>query len=263
MGKIPKKAGRQARAKKFKVQDPFYRGPVAVDTKHNRPPKHDEDVIDRMPSFGRAVDAFAGVDPASGASSTPAPLSKKAEKRKRKQAEARMKATEEWISGKVPTTSEGQPGTDTELQLQPLPRRESGESEKAFKKRLQQHLDRRQKEARARRRTDHKREKLRAQEKAKREARMKKKDAKQQQLGSAAKPAFGDVVERPPTISAQMLKSREKLKQSQEVDQTRGPPIAKVTKDKSRPHNEMSDYASKVRDAYAAMKKRRYGDAGL
>mmetsp|Transcript_19389 Transcript_19389/g.45095 ORF Transcript_19389/g.45095 Transcript_19389/m.45095 type:complete len:259 (+) Transcript_19389:60-836(+) len=252
--KIPKKAGRQAKKKKFKVQDPYYSGPKKVDTKRNKPPKKDDDVIDRMPSFGGAADAMAGIGDGTSADS-PASISKKAERRKRKKAAARAKEIEDWIAGGDGGGRGGAGGDQDSLPA--LPTRATGESEHTYKKRLRQHLQERQRKARQRQHTNYKREKLRAQEKARRDVKMQKKASKQK-APTCVVPAFGEVVDRPPVMSNDILRSREKLKQKQEVDKKGASALAKVTLSHARPRDEMSDYASKVRDAYAAVKAKRH-----
>merc|ERR1712151_225624 len=117
-----------------------------------------------------------------------------------------------------------------------------GESARAYAARLNRATEQQMREARQKMNTEHHREKKRRRSQAKRRAAEEKRRARTREPeGLSERVRFGDVAHRPPIMSSAALKSRSTLKA-----QTK-------TSEGTKAGNDLSGYAQKVREAYAAL----------
>lgn len=252
--KIPRKGGgREARKKKFRPQDPFSTRIEPVNEGVNAPPLADEDVAD-IPSL--VGGAFMPIDPGGGAAAGSvgsAPLSKR-QARKAKQ-KAKDRAQE--AGGKANKRARERIVPEGATTSQELPKQRPGESAKAYAARVDRHMEEQLRDARRKVTTERQREKKRNRVAAKRQAKKERgdearADAADGLFKSAERAGFGEVVQRPPILSSAAMKSRSKLKAAAAKVGAGGGSTPKP----SAP-SDLADYAAKVREAYAAIKKRR------
>jgi len=249
MGKKPKSRVRKLKYN-YRPQDPFARpSQQDVNEGSNRPPRDDDDVIDipRM-SVGAAMipGASLGEDPQrhrerggdTGRKS-------KGPKHKRRMASATVEEER--------TRNADKPRPLPEEVA--APKQRPGESARAFARRVDAWTEQRLKVTRSKASTEHMREKKRQRAQAKRAKAAEKRNRVQTEddglYKNAAKASFGDVVHRPPILSDAAMKSRSKLKKGGTT------PSGAGTSGASSSASELEAYAAKVREAYAAIKKRR------
>jgi len=211
----------------------------------NRPPTRDRDVVDISDAKFDAGQLEDSIETAVETNVDKLAMDRKARKRKRQREnkEAGMEAAAA-ASALAAKERNG-----------PKVKRLPGESDAAFNSRKRAVLKKHRKTLNKKLVTTNQRDRRRkhAQEKKAKAV------AKRQQVHteeSRPKPAtFGDVVQRPPILSSAAMKSRSKLKEMR--SSTESAPSA------SNLSGDLADYASKVRDAYAAIKKRRFGDFAM
>lgn len=137
-----------------------------------------------------------------------------------------------------------------------IPARRPGETSREYRLRVDKAAGAALLEANKKGATDRQREKKR---KARADRKQKLRE-KKKQGGKVGKSRgekvvdFGNVVERPPILSSAAQKSRSKLKELAERKGTGG--VAAAAR-KAETASEFADYAAKVREAYAGMKKKR------
>mmetsp|Transcript_33 Transcript_33/g.90 ORF Transcript_33/g.90 Transcript_33/m.90 type:complete len:297 (-) Transcript_33:53-943(-) len=134
-----------------------------------------------------------------------------------------------------------------------LPKQRPGESPKEYSRRIDQALHEHNMKNNKKVTGARKREKRRERRKEERMKKAKKKGASDGRQGNRAGKGgqFGEVVERPPILSSAALKSRSKLKASKAK-------AAAEKKAKNASNSaELSKYASQVKQAYDAFKKKR------
>eukprot|EP00418_Pyrodinium_bahamense_P043240 CAMPEP_0179197054 /NCGR_PEP_ID=MMETSP0796-20121207/97991_1 /TAXON_ID=73915 /ORGANISM="Pyrodinium bahamense, Strain pbaha01" /LENGTH=286 /DNA_ID=CAMNT_0020901471 /DNA_START=21 /DNA_END=881 /DNA_ORIENTATION=+ len=280
--KVPRKGlSRQQKKKKFRPQDPFYRGPKAPeDPKFNRPPGKDEDILD-VPEVSGGNSMFGG-GPATGSQAAGGDddgLSARARRRlrarERKKAAAAaggadLEAGEEEAGAGVNGEKRREPerasvgGKPPTLSAADLPKQRPGESRWSYNRRLNAALKQHMEATRRKTVTEHRREKRRQRaadvkdRRAAKRASAKKATEESAELGRMERVEFGDVAERPPILGPAALKSRTKLKKASSTgsvgDTGKGAPHAAADAD-------LEDYAQRVRDAYAEMKRRRLAGA--
>lgn len=261
-GKVPK-------GKQFKADNQFsIRRVVEENSKHDHAPKGDEDLID-IPKV-RGASMFGGgagfelFDQTRAQVSAAVPQSRK-EKRKAAGSGEGQDGTRQPRKAKKAKKVEGEGSDDgmtgaeeddetsgtplmprQALRKEELPKQRPGESAKAYSARVDRSLQQHLQASRRKMTTDRQREKRKEREVAKKK---KAATAKGQvpDRSQPNRPRFGDVVQRPPILSSAAMKSRAKLKGD--------------GADATKAHTDMSDYAAKVREAYDAMRKKRYGAA--
>ncbi|CAK0848276.1 unnamed protein product [Prorocentrum cordatum] len=138
-----------------------------------------------------------------------------------------------------------------ELRAEALPKQRPGESARAYSARLGKAAEKQLKEARRKLNTDHHREKKRKRAQDKKKAAEEKRRTRAgagEQEESRQQARFGDIVHRPPIMSSAALKSRSSLKAQAKVPEG------------ARSGGDLGAYADKVREAYAALRKRRLGE---
>lgn len=277
--------GKYAAKNTFKVQDPFSNRKEEVDPQRNAPPKKSDDDL-FFPAFTKGIytpllEESAPLDydrPDTPMSKRQARIEKLKEKKKAKQQEAKG-STDLDPDGedelKKPDT--GLPkGT---VARHRLPKQKPGEPLKAYKLRLDKAVMERLKETNKVVTSERVAEKrrLRREELKKVKDEIEKDDELDRQDGlyKKEKPIFGDYVERPPILSALAMKSRSKLKSLWENPPLEAisevglglvnlptPAVAADDGNNRLKVKDLNEYASKVREAYTTMKKRRLGEAG-
>mmetsp|Transcript_74015 Transcript_74015/g.216846 ORF Transcript_74015/g.216846 Transcript_74015/m.216846 type:complete len:259 (+) Transcript_74015:82-858(+) len=255
--------GKNARAnapktkKKYRRQDPNYKGPVDIDSVHNKAPLGDVDCID-IPTLTSALTPMipGGVDPEERNYGTVETAIEKAKNRHAKRKADRKSGKEARPPPKRPA-DEADKGQDAAPETGgALPKRRRGESERDYSDRCDQVLKQRLLDTRRKMGTENARDKRRRRAEAKREKLLAKSSSKKTDdldglFGKTEKYQFGDIVKRPPILSADSMKSRSKLKSS---------PLAAPGGKKA---NDLSDYAAKVKEAYAELRNKRQKAAGL
>lgn len=269
--RYPVKGGSiQKRRLKMRPQDPCNpKGPIHEDegTRGHIKDKNWDGSKDPDIVVGSFADNFGpgmvGLLPGAAlesASSNAQPVSKR-EKRRRKCGQAREPRRPSKLEGdgrpKGAATADSSVGTAWKSEKQaPMPKQKPGESSWAYNRRIDQHVREQLNQASKKLNTDHSRGRKRKQAEAKKQFASEKaarKMGKTDQDGlfrRTEKVTFGDVVERPPVMSADAMKSQAKLKASAAGVQA---PQANV----GGCPPELQDYAAKVRAAYAEMKKKR------
>lgn len=269
---------RNQQKKKFRPQDPFYRGkPLVESDKKNRGPKGDKDASDIPPIFGGGgmfgggggKNMFGKPSPAvaedvadkkgnrkkgrkrgrtdeDDAESGPSSKSGAA-RRRRAQENAEKRAASTVAATATPAPAAAKPA---------LPKQRPGESTAEYGRRVDAAARAQMQSVRKKMTTDNQRQKRKDREKAIKE---KKKpnasaggdvagDNVAGMLSKVDRPSFGEVVERPPILGDASMKSRTKLKSGLKTPST-GHGISAAA--------DLSDYASKVQGAYEAMKQAR------
>lgn len=279
MGRKIKKHGvKQAKHnKKYRPQDPASKQVEAFDGKKNAPPRMDEDVIPDSALASRR--AFVPIE-RGGPAIADVPKSAKQRRVEKKRALSAKAAAQ----GKPMNTrnkkrkGEGEDKDEEGASAQPvdskpeLPRQMPGESVRDYHARVNKSVKEHLQETRKKRSTERQLEKKRAARVAKRErARAKKAQAKSKsekgtkRVDKSERAAHLDVVERPPIMSDQVLKSRAKLKSKAPktfASTSTGSGLGllqqvQAEREGKAKGNEFADYAAKVREAYAQMKKQR------
>jgi len=235
--------GPQARKNKFRPQDPFSARQPDEDRGHNQPPKDEEDVV--LSKHHRFRDLVAEEPmPSVSAASSGAPAGSK---------RARKKHTRRATSGtprEAAAAARGDVVSTGHCKGENLQNKRPGLHTAGSDRRVREELA----EASCKTSSKRRREKNRARQEAKRRA------AKQNSagavsedgdgsVGDAPPAAFGEVVQRPPSFSVAAVKSQVKLKAA--VGSVRSVPGQASGKD------DLAEYVAKVREAYAAVKKRR------
>jgi len=277
MGRGIKKHGvKQAKHQhKYRPQDPASKPIQVVHGKNNAPPRMDEDVIPDSALASRR--AFVPIERgAPEVADTPKSAKQRRLEKKRVQAAAlaaqgkplntRNKKRKGGGEDKEEAEGAAQPQADAKLEL---PRQMPGESVRDYHARVNKSVKEHLQETRKKRSTERALEKKRAARVAKRErARAKKTQAKTNREKAAKKTdnseraAHLDVVERPPILSDQALKSRSKLKSKAPTTTSLGSGVGllqqvQAEREGKAKGSEFADYAAKVREAYAEMKKQR------
>ncbi|CAK0848275.1 unnamed protein product [Prorocentrum cordatum] len=170
----------------------------------------------------------------------------RAARRKQKGGGARPAAAAEAGAG---SAAGAPPGASQRAEA--LPKQRPGESARAYSARLGKAAEKQLKEARRKLNTDHHREKKRKRAQDKKKAAEEKRRTRAgagEQEESRQQARFGDIVHRPPIMSSAALKSRSSLKAQAKVPEG------------ARSGGDLGAYADKVREAYAALRKRRLGE---
>lgn len=263
--------------KKFRPQDPFYRGtPIVESDKKNRIPRGDKDASDVPPIFGGGgmfgggggKNMFGKPSQAVAADgdekkrnrkkgrkrgrtdegdNESAPSSKSGAARRRRAQENAEKRTASTVAANAsPSPAAAKPS---------LPKQRPGESTAEYGRRVDAAARAQMQTVRKKMTTDNQRQKRKDREKAIKEK--KKPNARAGaaddenvagELGKVDRPSFGDVVERPPVLGDASMKSRTKLKSGLKTPSS-GHGISAAS--------DLSDYAGKVQGAYEAMKQAR------
>lgn len=251
--------GGRGKKNKYRPQDPASKKVDTTPASANAPPAADE--LDVPRCAGRA---FMPIEPKAGGTGKVLNVSAR-QARKEKLQQKRRLGDSSALDRKVKKRRklDVDDTADHVETAEVRPSQKPGESDKAFAKRAGKDLADRAAQARKKMNTEQRREKnrLRAAEKKrklkdKRKARTADNDHDKQLAGQKAK--FGDIVERPPIMSASVLRSREKLKASEKavVLSLGGKSAAGGAAANGAP-KDLADYASRVQEAYAALKARR------
>jgi len=262
--------------KKFRPQDPFYRGaPVVESDKTNRAPKGDKDSNDVPPIFGGGgmfgrgggQDIFGKPRPAVAEDSEATKRNRKS-KRKRdrvdetdagaapssKSGAARRRKAQENAEKRAASTVVEDASPSPAAAMRALPKQRPGESTGEYSRRVDAAARSQLQTVRKKMTTDNRRQKRRDREKAIKD---KKKTIAPvgvedgnvaSEPGRKDQPSFGEVVERPPVLGDASMKSRKKLKSGLKTPSS-GHGISAAS--------DLSDYANKVKGAYEAMKQAR------
>mmetsp|Transcript_89045 Transcript_89045/g.288385 ORF Transcript_89045/g.288385 Transcript_89045/m.288385 type:complete len:259 (-) Transcript_89045:192-968(-) len=253
MAKKIKAKGGSRRKRKRNLKDPLRKsGAELHDSKYDRPPLLDDDIVGEPEvQGGNSMFSLGSVpvvpdDDGLNEDGLPRPTEPEKSSRHAKR-KARRKAGLE--DGPLGLKDGGRQSGSKESQA--IPKQKPGESARAYAKRVEKILKERMQHARRKLSSDRKKEKMKSRTQALK-AKLKEKKEQRGNGGSreelqpqAEKPMFGDVVKRPPTLSAAAEKSREKLKSSAAAAAG------------GRPAADLEAYADKVREAYAALKQRR------
>lgn len=214
----------------------------------NWEPKKDPDIING--SFSSAFGTgMVGLIPGAALEKPADP--KVESKRERRRRKRELSAGKDGLGiAELPAKEKSNEGRES------MPKQNRGESARDYAKRVNEHLRIRLQEENKKLATTNSRDKKRKRAEARRKkaiAKAERKNGKVEDDGlfrKAERAAFGDVVQRPPVMSADAMKSQAKLKAGAAGDEGL----------QGRPNGvppEMQDYAAKVREAYAALKKRR------
>jgi len=259
--KIPTKSGQTVRSRKFKMrpQDPC--NPVAMDdglTGMNCDPVKDDDIVHG--DFGDAfaanmVPGFKSETGSGAANDDENPMSKRERRRKKNGCLQSTRKPEKKApeAGEEKVDLSQRAGSEKES----MPRQKQGENAKAYAKRVDEHLKAQLGKASQKIATSTSRDKKRKHIQGQRERALEKTGNKKSRTDdddglykAAERPVFGDVALRPPVMNADVLKSKAKLEAIGTADagmHGRRPELSP----------ELNDYASKVRLAYAELKKKR------
>jgi len=227
----------------------------------NKAPKDDLDVIaiPAMPT-GSMVPGEGIKASSSSAAKEKAVLAAAQEEvngRKRKRRGSRAPGDAEAKDQVAATAPSVAKPSDTDARL-PTPKQKPGESARTFSRRVDEWTKQKLKGVQMKANTEYKRQKKRDLAKGKKaKAKARKKGAKEEQDGlfkKGDKAAFGDTVERPPILSSDARKSLSKLKAKAAANG--------ALKAKEGTASEFENYAAKVRDAYAAIKAKRFAVGG-
>ncbi|CAK9069088.1 unnamed protein product [Durusdinium trenchii] len=261
-GKVAKKVKKKDKAwsngrRKFKAQDPVYRG-MKIDEQmaHKakkercRAPRGDKDAMDIPPLFGSMFGGgkdMLGSEKAKTRKEEVEPEKRKKSKRKGQQTEDGLPAVP--LPPPVPGLPKGIPKAPAKTAKElALPNQKPLETAGEYAKRLEREVQKKLQVVQKKASTDHQRQRQKERVKAAKEKRRGK------AAGAAADeppppapqvPRFGEVVQRPPSFGKETLKSFAKLQP------TKTKPIS----------GSLSDYANKVRDAYEEVKKKRRAQA--
>mmetsp|Transcript_71501 Transcript_71501/g.209578 ORF Transcript_71501/g.209578 Transcript_71501/m.209578 type:complete len:263 (-) Transcript_71501:53-841(-) len=254
--KIPSRGmSREQKKKKFRPQDPFYRGPRApMDVRIDRPPGKDEDVLDvpevssgaNMLGPGLAEEVLFG-KPTKQKLPADDGLSGRAKRRQRAKEKRKAAAEGGAVATKKRRRPDGAKADDKSASGPKLPKQLPGESAKSYARRVDAALEGQMAVARRKLVTEHQKEKRKKRDENKKQREDKKKSKKAgaervpegAEPGRIERPTFGDVVQRPPVLGPDAMKSMSKLKRPREDTE------------------DLEGYASRVREAYAEMKRRR------
>lgn len=254
-------AARKSKAKKakYRPQDPFFTRLEHVNELLNKAPAKDDDIIDKIPNMvGNMMPALdaepvQGVSLASTASAGRERDTAGARKRERASKKNRRgggggKSGEDRSAPADKSVATDRNGVPLSAKL---PTQKPGESAKDYNRRVDKAMREQLREARRKAPTDNQREKKRNRAEAKKKAREKKAAALRAEVddgykGRVERAAFGDVVKRPPILGDAAMKSRSKLKS---LDASAG-------KASGGP-SDIAAYAASVKEAYAAIKRRR------
>lgn len=212
----------------------------------NRPPTRDRDVVDISDAKFEAGQLEDSIETAVETNVDKLAMDRKARKRKRQREnkEAGMEAAAA-ASALAAKERNG-----------PKVKRLPGESDAAFNSRKRAVLKKHRKTLNKKLVTTNQRDRRRKHAQEKKAKVVAKRQQQVHTEESRPKPAtFGDVVQRPPILSSAAMKSRSKLKEMRSSADS-APSASNLSSD-------LADYASKVRDAYAAIKKRRFGDFAM
>lgn len=262
--------------RKFKAQDPVYRGMVDPNVKlahqkrkgvvqKNGAPKGDADSSDIPPLFG--VSGVFGESASLAPTSDPKPgrgkrrrrgagevapeaAESKGPKRKRKEASSNSTALPAFLKSAMLPQADTGPA---------LPKKKELESMADYSRRLDDAVKSKLQVVQKKANTDHQRQRQKERAKVLKEKKNAKKGLKtnptevpEPLLGSVDRPKFGDVVQRPPTFSKDALKAGAKGKQKSGDSAGKQGTLAA---------NNLADYVGQVRDAYETMKKKRQAAA--
>lgn len=257
--KAPKMGSRELKGGKYKPQDPQSRKRDAANAKEgiDRPPKGDDLDVPmpvgcmsmtpglQMEICNKKVNASADADDG---------------KRKRHDKKSRRGAGGKSRSPPPVAAEEARTVRAPVQQQQPLPKQRPNESQRDYARRVDEWSRQQLQVTNSKMSTEH----ARARKRASRDAKKSKLVEVQQEMTTdaqdglyrrAEKTAFGDVNLRPPILSSAAMKSRSKLKAAKDAagvggkGSSVGGPVGKDT--------EIADYADKVREAYAVIKRRR------
>lgn len=281
---------RQQKKTKFRRQDPFYKGPgEAGPVGRDRPPGKDEDVIDvpevrggaSMFGPGLAEEVLYAKPPKPSKAAVEEGLSARAKRRLRAKEKRRVAAegggTGAAGSGKKRRLPDGA-SADRQKQAPSaasLPKQRPGESARSYKRRVDAALASHLAASRRKMVTDHKREKRKQRADIRKGKKAHKRPGDEEEgeeegeeeppdatLGRTELPVFGDVVERPPILGAEAMKSRSKLKKEKEAASGQKAAGTADTANRVQAASDLADYAARVREAYAEIKKRRLASKG-
>ncbi|CAL1130369.1 unnamed protein product [Cladocopium goreaui] len=268
--------------RKFKAQDPVYRGlDVRQQMAHHskkercRAPKGDKDANDIPPIFGSMFgggkDILATSAPSTGAAGPAhAPKSKKARRRERaKEAEANLDrpAKRQNLGGAFDISQAALP-KEVSADATPLPKQRPLETVAEYSRRLQQAVKSKLQVVQKKANTDHQKERQKERARALKDKRRAKASKVSTPAAPSTAPKFGEVVQRPPSFSkddvakpakrsidlgpfARRVRQRRALQWEDTLKS-----LSKGQAVKSSAAN-LSDYASQVRNAYEEMKKKR------
>jgi len=266
-GKIKKHGVKQAKyQQKFKANDPEARPVVQAVLKkgkrgmktqdpRNAPPRADEDVM--QDSDLASVRAFVPVYPGPpGIDDRPMSAKERRTEKKRVLAKAQEAKNLPPKKRRKGDDDDADAAAQNKEAKPELPRQKPGESLRDYCARVNMSVKEHLQESRKKMTSERALEKKKAGRVKKRDrtrAKKAKANAKHEGQGKPKswkeeRPDHLDQVERPPILSDQVLKSRQKLK-------AKLPQKAAETKKKGS--EEFTDYAAKVREAYANMKKNR------
>lgn len=260
-----KKGTRQAFKRKMRPQDPCNPVPMDDGTEgNNLDPLEDSDIVPGGgESFGIQgpygmvhADALFERVPRKGDAMDDPKESKRERRRKQRAVTGgdglNPKAHDGAAGGAEAVTADAKMSTREDR----MPRQKPGESARDYSKRVDQCLVSKLAEGSKKVSSDNSRGKQRKRAEAKKKARAEKGKKKarveeEARLRKSQVPVFGDVVDRPPIMSADALKSQAKLKNMAAGQSSGGNGIPNGLPRK------LQDYASQVREAYAALKKKR------
>lgn len=260
------------RKKKFRAQDPESKRVEIVAEGANAPPKDDEDIVGIPKMVGApclpmdigqpvSVQLHEGALGPRGTGDADKLSGRQQRREKKKKAKEVSAATGGAKAGAKDKVGKDSAPKEAPTISQDLPKQRPGESARAYSARVDQSLRSKLQEASRKVPTAHHREKMRTRAADKRKrARDRKGKAKAEaaEEAKAEKVEFGDVVERPPILSSAVMKSRSKLKKkTEEAAKVLVSGTGLIKEAQSNAPADLADYAAKVREAYAAMKKQR------
>eukprot|EP00928_Gymnodinium_smaydae_P008579 TRINITY_DN1311_c0_g2_i2.p1 TRINITY_DN1311_c0_g2~~TRINITY_DN1311_c0_g2_i2.p1 ORF type:complete len:287 (+),score=69.53 TRINITY_DN1311_c0_g2_i2:92-952(+) len=270
--------GKQTKTSKFRPQDPFARPEdrIAEAEGRNRAPKDDLDVVNvPLPrgvlSMAPGINAGSPAGPPRGSSSGDDDKRTRRERnRKRKRGSGNggaaslggsteFTATSAATGAAVPAAASA--AASAGAPPAKAPKQRPNETSREYSRRVDEWSRAQLRGVSKKMTTENSKQKKKEQRQAKKAKAAEKRsegiaDAQDGLFRAAKRAAFGDDADRPPILSDAAMKSRAKLKQrSLKGDEGKGSEVpGRSNVDKVA---ELENYASKVREAYAAMKQRR------